>query len=59
MLMSIFDQFRVSFVFLGLRKSALIAILKTPSGSISLILGYDATASSNTTQHNIHHQDLL
>ena len=27
--------------------SALIAILKTPSGASLLILGYDATASSN------------
>ena len=35
-LISIFDQFRFSFVFFwGCQKSALIAILKTPSGSIS------------------------
>ena len=47
-LMSIFDQFRFSFVFLGLSNIGPIAILKTPSGSISfsLIFGYDATASS-------------
>jgi len=35
MLMSILDQFRFSFVFLELPKIALIAIPKTPSGSIS------------------------
>ena len=34
-LMSIFDQFRFSFVFGGCQKSVLIAILKTPAGSIS------------------------
>ena len=49
-LMSIFDQFRFSFVFLGLSNIGPIAIglLKTPSGGISfsLIFGYDATASS-------------
>jgi len=46
--MSIFDQFRFSFVFLGLSNIGPIAILKTPSGGISfsLIFGYDATASS-------------
>jgi len=33
--MSIFDQFRFSFVFLGLPEMGPIAILKTPSGSIS------------------------
>ena len=48
--MSIFDQFRFSFVFLGLSNIGPVAIglLKTPSGGISfsLIFGYDATASS-------------
>jgi len=44
----IFEQFCFSFVFLGLLKWALIAILKTPGRLASLlILGYDATASSN------------
>ena len=33
-LLSIFDQFRFSFVFLELPKSALIAVRKTPAGSI-------------------------
>ena len=36
--------------------SALIAILKTPGASL-LILGYDATASSNNT--NIYHTVLI
>ena len=36
MLMPIFDQFRFYFVFSGVaKKSAVIAILKTPAGSIS------------------------
>ena len=37
--------------FWGCQKSALIGILKTPC-SISLILGYDATASSNHHHHS-------
>ena len=36
--MSIFDQFRFSFVFLGLPNSALIAILKTLAGSCDKLI---------------------
>ena len=45
--MPIFDPFRFSFGFLGLLKSALIAVLKTSSGASLLILVYDAVASFN------------
>ena len=48
--MSTLDQFRFSFVFLGLPKWALIAIgayLRLLLVASLLILGYDATASSN------------
>jgi len=46
MLVSIFDQFRFSFVCLGLPKLALIAIRLLLVASL-LILGYDATTSSD------------
>ena len=49
--MPILDGFCFSFLFWGCQKSALIAILKTLLVASLLILGYDATASSNTHTH--------
>jgi len=62
MLMSIFDQSRFSFVFWGCQKSALIAILRLLVVASLLILGYDATASSNSvtiTKNNTDYKGSL
>jgi len=62
MLMSIFDQSRFSFVFLGLPKIGRNRYIKTPCVASLLILGYDATASSNSvtiTKNNTDYKGSL